>query len=55
MSTASIYKSPAGEKEIMALYDAALARWPVAHETFSLPHGMARPLSSPAASARRRP
>jgi len=41
MSAASIYKSPAGEKAIMTLYDAALARWPVAHETFSLPtrHG----------------
>ena len=36
MTATSIYKSPAGEKEIMALYDAALARWPVAHETFSL-------------------
>ena len=41
MSATSIYKSPAGEKELMALYDAALARWPVAHETLSLPtrHG----------------
>jgi pimeloyl-ACP methyl ester carboxylesterase len=41
MTAASIYKSPAGEKELMALYDAALARWPVAHETFRLPtrHG----------------
>ncbi len=36
MTTTSIYKSPAGEREIMALYDAALARWPVAHETFTL-------------------
>lgn len=41
MNTESIYKSPAGEREIMALYDTVLARWPVAHETFRLPtrHG----------------
>lgn len=41
MDTAAIYKSPAGKAEIMALYDAALARWPVAYETFDLPtrHG----------------
>jgi pimeloyl-ACP methyl ester carboxylesterase len=41
MNTASIYKTPAGEREIMALYDAVLARWPVTHETFNLPtrHG----------------
>jgi pimeloyl-ACP methyl ester carboxylesterase len=29
MSTQSIYKSPAGERAIMAQYDALLARWPV--------------------------
>jgi pimeloyl-ACP methyl ester carboxylesterase len=41
MNVESIYKSPAGKREIMALYDAVLARWPVAHETFTLPtrHG----------------
>jgi len=41
MYTTSIYKSLAGKSEIMALYDAVLARWPVAHETFHLPtrHG----------------
>ncbi len=41
MNIPSIYKSPAGEQEIMALYDAVLARWPVAHETLRLPtrHG----------------
>lgn len=41
MATESIYKSPAGEREIMALYDVALAHWPVAHEIFTLPtrHG----------------
>ncbi len=37
MNIQSIYKSPAGKREIMALYDAVLARWPVAHETFNLP------------------
>jgi pimeloyl-ACP methyl ester carboxylesterase len=41
MTTDAIYKSPSGEREIMILYDAVLARWPVAHETFFLPtrHG----------------
>jgi pimeloyl-ACP methyl ester carboxylesterase len=41
MSTESIYKSLAGKSEIMALYDAVLASWPVDHETFDLPtrHG----------------
>lgn len=41
MNTISIYKSPAGKQEIMALYDAVLARWPVAFETVHLPtrHG----------------
>ena len=41
MNTESIYKSPAGKSEIMALYDAVLARWPVPYETFNLPtrHG----------------
>lgn len=36
MNTASIYKSEAGKNEIMALYDAVLARWPVECETFYL-------------------
>jgi pimeloyl-ACP methyl ester carboxylesterase len=41
MNTQSIYKSPAGKREIMARYDAVLARWPVPYETFNLPtrHG----------------
>ncbi|MGE5777558.1 MAG: alpha/beta fold hydrolase [Chloroflexota bacterium] len=41
MNTESIYKSPAGEREIMALYDTVLRRWPMAYETFRLPtrHG----------------
>jgi pimeloyl-ACP methyl ester carboxylesterase len=41
MNPESIYKSPAGEKEIMKLYEAVLARWPVAHEDVHLPtrHG----------------
>ncbi len=33
----SIYKSPAGERAIMAWYDSALARWPVPYETFNVP------------------
>ncbi len=41
MNAKPIYKSPAGKKEIMALYDAALARWPVPHEEIYIPtrHG----------------
>ena len=41
MNTESIYKSPTGKSQIMALYEAVLARWPVPHETFTLPtrHG----------------
>jgi pimeloyl-ACP methyl ester carboxylesterase len=37
----SIYKSPAGEKAVMDLYDSALARWPVPHEMRMIPtrHG----------------
>ncbi|MFC2032684.1 alpha/beta fold hydrolase [Chloroflexota bacterium] len=37
MNTIFLYKSPAGEKEVMALYDAVLARWPVPYETFNIP------------------
>ena len=41
MNTKSIYKSPAGKSQIMALYEAVLAHWPVPCETFTLPtrHG----------------
>jgi pimeloyl-ACP methyl ester carboxylesterase len=40
-NTQSLYKSPAGERAIMDLYDSVLARWPVRHETCHLPtrHG----------------
>jgi len=37
MNAGSIYKTQAGKNEIMVLYDAALARWPVAYRTLSLP------------------
>ncbi len=37
MGNASIYKSPAGESAVMALYDQALAYWPVPHEELRLP------------------
>ena len=33
MSMQSIYKSPAGERAVMALYDAVLADWPVSYTT----------------------
>ncbi len=41
MNTESIYKSPAGKSQILALYEAVLAHWPVPCETFTLPtrHG----------------
>ncbi|MBN1219009.1 MAG: alpha/beta hydrolase [Anaerolineae bacterium] len=41
MSTQPIYKSPAGEKAIMALYDGVLAHWPVPYQTLTIPtrHG----------------
>jgi pimeloyl-ACP methyl ester carboxylesterase len=41
MTTNSIYKSPEGKQEIMALYDAALARWPVPYDELRIPtrHG----------------
>ncbi len=32
MNEKTIYKSPSGKNEIIALYDAVLARWPVAYE-----------------------
>ena len=37
----SIYRSPAGEKIVMDLYDSALAHWPVPYETrmISTRHG----------------
>jgi pimeloyl-ACP methyl ester carboxylesterase len=37
----SIYRSPAGEKVVMDLYESVLARWPVPHETRMIPtrHG----------------
>lgn len=41
MSTRSIYKTPAGEKAVMAFYDSVLEHWPVLHETLNIPtrHG----------------
>ena len=41
MTVQSIYKSPAGEQAVMALYDALLTRWPVPYETLNVPtrHG----------------
>jgi pimeloyl-ACP methyl ester carboxylesterase len=37
MNTKPIYKSAQGEKQIMALYDAVLARWPVPYELLTIP------------------
>jgi pimeloyl-ACP methyl ester carboxylesterase len=41
MTSTSIYKTSAGEKVVMTLYDTLLGRWPVAHETLDIPtrHG----------------
>ncbi|MDQ2905335.1 MAG: alpha/beta hydrolase [Chloroflexota bacterium] len=36
MSTTSVYKTPAGEREVMAFYDAILERWPVPSETMNI-------------------
>ena len=33
MTTATVFKSPHGEQVVRAMYDALLARWPVAYET----------------------
>jgi pimeloyl-ACP methyl ester carboxylesterase len=40
-TTQSIYKSPAGQQAIMALYNSVLERWPVPYETVDIPtrHG----------------
>ncbi len=41
MSSNSLYKSSAGQKQIMAMYDSVLARWPVPREELCVPtrHG----------------
>jgi pimeloyl-ACP methyl ester carboxylesterase len=41
MTIKSIYKSPAGEQEIMAFYDSILAGWPVSNDHITVPtrHG----------------
>jgi pimeloyl-ACP methyl ester carboxylesterase len=41
MNTTPIYKSPEGEREVMAIYETVLAHWPVPCETLRLPtrHG----------------
>ncbi|MEZ4669894.1 MAG: alpha/beta hydrolase [Anaerolineae bacterium] len=41
MTAQSLYRTPAAEQAVMALYDSALARWPVPYETLNLPtrHG----------------
>ncbi len=37
MKNNSVYKSDAGEKEIMLFYDSVLSNWPVAYETRTVP------------------
>jgi len=41
MGAQSIYKSPAGERAVMTLYDSMLARWPVPYKALNIPtrHG----------------
>jgi pimeloyl-ACP methyl ester carboxylesterase len=41
LTAPSIYKSPAGERAVMALYDSLLTRWPVPYTTLNVPsrHG----------------
>jgi pimeloyl-ACP methyl ester carboxylesterase len=36
MKSASLYKSAAGQKLVMELYDRTLAKWPVPHQTFNI-------------------
>jgi pimeloyl-ACP methyl ester carboxylesterase len=35
--TKSVYKTPAGEKAVKAVYDSALAHWLVSHQTLTIP------------------
>jgi pimeloyl-ACP methyl ester carboxylesterase len=48
-----IYRSPAGEQAVMALYDAALARWPVPYTPLHIPtrHGTTFVIASGDAAA----
>jgi pimeloyl-ACP methyl ester carboxylesterase len=41
MTSTSIYKTPAGEKAVMTLYDTLLDGWPVPYEKLTIPtrHG----------------
>jgi pimeloyl-ACP methyl ester carboxylesterase len=52
-TTTSIYKTPEGEREVMALYDRMLARWPVPREELYLPtrHGRTFAIASGDAAA----
>jgi pimeloyl-ACP methyl ester carboxylesterase len=36
MKIKSVYKTPEGEKAVMAFYDSILKRWPVSHETLNV-------------------
>src|SRR5579859_90069 len=36
MNPKSIYRTPTGEKAVMALYDSILSRWPIPHETLNI-------------------
>jgi pimeloyl-ACP methyl ester carboxylesterase len=36
MGSESLYKSPAGERAVMALYDSVLAQWPAPYETLNI-------------------
>ncbi len=49
----SVFKTPAGEKAVMALYDSALAHWPVPHETLNITtrHGQTFVVASGAQAA----
>jgi pimeloyl-ACP methyl ester carboxylesterase len=49
----SIYKSPAGEQAVMALYDSWLARWPAPYTTLNVPtrHGSTFVIASGAEAA----
>ena len=53
MNATSNYKSAEGEREVMALYDAVLARWPVSYQALNIDtrHGHTFVIASGEASA----
>lgn len=53
MTTQAIYKSAAGERAVMAIYDSLLAQWPVPYQALNIPtrHGQTFVIASGPATA----